>query len=234
MPVKYTWVGLLLMVPALALYQAALWGKIPFGYAKSLAMMVCLVGVIIFLCGLPVMRYAWLPWLYLFFAIPIPGRYYFRMTDPLQRLAASASGFVLELIGGSALAVERVGTVIHPTYRGVDIPPLSVTDACSGMRSTMVLCALGTAVAFVSWRPWWHRVILLAACVPIATFCNFIRVTITCCLHVFIDPKYASGTYHTALGLLVILLATCLFLGLGWILSNLFVEEREPGDAAPA
>ena len=145
------------------------------------------------------------------------------MTDPLQRLAAQVTCAVLGLFPG--LDVERVGTMIHATYRG-QLHALSVSDACSGMRSTMVLCALGTAVAFVSWRPAWQRVILVASCIPIATFCNFIRVTGTCCLHVYVDPKYAGGTYHTALGLLVIMLATTMFLGLGWMLSHLFVAEE--------
>jgi exosortase len=231
-PIRHTWVGLVVMIPALALYQASLWGLLPFGYARPLAMMLCLLGVVVFLCGLPVLRYAWLPWLFLFFAIPIPHRYYFLLTDPLQRLAASATCAALELL--PALEIERLGTMIHATYRG-QVHSLSVSDACSGMRSTMVLCALGTAVAFVAWRPWWQRLILVASCIPIATFCNFVRVTTTSGLHIFVDPKYASGTYHTALGLLVILLATGMFLGLAWILNNLFLEEaagQTPGEEA--
>lgn len=224
-PIRGTWVGLVIMLLGLALYQYSLWGLM-IGYARPVAMMVCLLGVVVFLCGLPVMRYAWLPWLYLFFAIPIPRRYYFFMTDPLQRLAASAACAILELMPG--LDIERMGIMIHPVLNGRPLTPLSVSDACSGMRSTMVLCALGTAVAFMSARPWWQRLLLLASCVPIATFCNAIRVTVTCWLHIYVDPKYAEGTYHTVLGLVVILLATLMFLGLGWLMNNLVVEEREP------
>jgi len=230
-PVRHTWIGLVIMLVGLGLYQYSLWG-LQIGYARPLAMMICLLGVIIFLCGLPVMRYAWLPWLYLFFAIPIPKRYYFLLTDPLQRLAAWVACGVLGLIPN--LRIDRVGIVIHPYLDSEAISPLSVSDACSGMRSTIVLCALGVAVAFMAWRPWWHRVILLGACVPIATFCNAIRVTVTSILHIFVDPKYATGTYHTALGLLVILLATGLFLGIGWILNHLFVEEAEEEPEAGA
>jgi exosortase len=222
-PIKHAWVGLAFMLFGLAMYYASLWDLLGFGYARPVGMMICLLGVIILLCGLPVMRYAWLPWLYLFFALPIPHSLYFKMTDPLQRLAAQVTCGVLGLLPG--LDIERLGTMIHATYRG-QVHALSVSDACSGMRSTMVLCALGTAVAFVSWRPTWQRVILVASCIPIATFCNFIRVTVTCCLHVYVDPKYAGGTYHTALGLVVIMLATTMFLGLGWVLNHLFVTEE--------
>ncbi len=228
-PIRHTWVGLVIMLAGLALYQYSLWG-LRFGYAQPLAMMICLLGVIIFLCGLPVMRYAWLPWLYLFFAIPLPKSVYFRLTDPLQRLAATVACGTLGLLPG--LRLDRIGTTIHPYLKGSSTPlaPLEVTNACSGMRSTMVLCALGVAVAFMAWRPWWHRVILIAACVPIATFCNFLRVTITSILHIYVDPKYATGTYHVALGLLMILLATALFLGIGWVLGNVMIEEPAEED----
>jgi len=226
--IRHTWVGLVILLLGLGIYQYALWG-IQIGYVRPVAMMICLLGVLILLCGLPVMRYAWLPWLYLFFAIPIPQRYYFRLTDPLQRLAATVAVGVLEVF--PQVETERLGTMIHATYAG-HVHELSVSDACSGMRSTMVLCALGTAVAFATARPWWHRVILLASCLPIATFCNAIRVTTTSGLHIFVDPKYATGKYHTALGLVLILLAFGIFLSIGWVLNNLFTEERDEPAAA--
>lgn len=100
------------------------------------------------------------------------------------------------------------------------------------MRSTVTLCALGVAVAFMSDRPRWQRIVLVLSCVPIATFCNFIRVTVTCWLHVFVDPKYASGQYHMMLGLIVILLAFGIFSGLGWVLNQLVVEEPDTDEAA--
>jgi len=37
--------------------------------------------VIIFLCGLPVMRHLWFPWLYLFFAVQLPKGVHFRLTN---------------------------------------------------------------------------------------------------------------------------------------------------------
>lgn len=221
-PIRYAWVGLPLIVLGLGVY---LWGLLglQFGYARFLAMMVTLLGVLILLNGLPVMlRYGWLPWLYLFFAIPIPQRIYFEMTDPLRRLAAIVASTVLSLWPN--LDVERVGSNLEFTY-GSKTGLIGVADACSGMRSTVTLCALGVAVAFMSERPAWQRVVLVVACVPIATFCNFIRVTVTCWLHVFVDPKYAQGQYHMMLGLLVILLAFGIFSGLGWVLNQLFVEE---------
>jgi exosortase len=222
-PVRYTWVGLVLMLAALAGYQYSLWG-LRIGYIRPFSMLVCLLGVIIFLCGLPIVRYVWVPWAYLFFAVPLPKGVYFSLTDPLRRLAAVLATHVLNLFPG--LDIEKLGSTIHYVYRGQS-GALGVADACSGMRSTMTLCALGVAVTFISERPWWQRVIMIGACIPIAIFANFIRVATTSVLHIFVNPKYATGTYHTVLGLVTLLIAFGVFAALGRLLSNLFVEAAE-------
>jgi len=230
-PVRYAWSGIVVLLAGLGMYLWSLSGKLLFAYAEPLSMMITLLGIIVLLCGWPVLRHAWLPWMYLFFAIPIPQRIYFALTDPLRRMAATVAATVLDVLPGVALEVHRVGSNLEYNYRG-STGVIGVADACSGMRSTVTLCALGVAVAFMSDRPRWQRIVLVLSCVPIATFCNFIRVTVTCWLHVFVDPKYASGQYHMMLGLLVILLAFGIFSGLGWVLNQLVVEEPETDAAA--
>lgn len=220
------WLGMVVMCLGLAVYVWSLSGTLPFGYARDLSMMATLLGIIILLCGLRALYYLWLPWAYLFFAIPLPQRIYFSLTDPLRRMAASVATAVVGLYPG--LHIERVGSVIEYVYNGVS-GQLGIVDACSGMRSTITLCAIGVAVACMSERPLWHRLVLVAACVPIATFCNFIRVTITAYLYIFVNPEYATGQYHMMLGLAVILLAFGVFSGVGWMLSNLVVEVEGDG-----
>jgi len=224
-PVRYTWVGLVILLGALVLYQLSFWW-LTFTFLRHGCLLLCLLGIIVFLCGLPVMRHAWVPWLYLFFAVPLPKRLYFELTDPLRRMAATVASGFLGLVTPLDY-IERKGSLIDYMYQGQG-GQIGIADACSGMRSTITLCALGVAVTFLSERPWWQRVIMIASCVPIAVFCNFIRVSITCVLHIFVDPKYATGTYHTALGLVTIMVAFGIFSGLGWVLSNLVVEEQEP------
>ena len=226
-PIKYTWVGLLIMLlGVLAWIWALLAGT--FAYAKPLSMMITLLGVIIFLCGLPVMRHVWVPYLFLFFAIPLPSRIYFEITNPLRRSAASFVTSLLSMVDG--LHIERLGSTIHAVYNG-QFHAIGVADACSGMRSTITMCALGTAVAFIYQRPWWQRLILVASCLPIATFCNFLRVLITCWLFIFVDEKYATGSYHWLLGILMLGVAFSLFTGLGWVMSNLVVEAEDDDES---
>ena len=138
--IRHAWLGLVVMLGGLGTYVWALSGEMPFAFARPVAMMVTLLGVIILLCGLPVLRQVWLPWLYLFFAIPIPQRMYFAMTDPLRRMAATVAATVLGAI--PELGLERVGSNLEYTYRGAT-GVIGVADACSGMRSTVTLCAGG-------------------------------------------------------------------------------------------
>jgi exosortase/archaeosortase family protein len=94
-----------------------------------------------------------------------------------------------------------------------------VAEACSGMRQLTGFLALTTAVAYLSARPWWYRGILIASSIPIAMTANVIRVMITALIMYFWDPTYASGTWHTVEGLLlmglglVILWGECAILG---------------------
>ena len=120
--------------------------------------------------------------------------------------------------------------IIDVTYKGVATESaLNVADACSGMRLLMAFVALGVAMAYLHWRPIWQRLVLLASTIPIAIFCNIVRVTITGFIYILGNPEYAKGIYHDLLGMLMLPLAFCLYGGLAWLMNNLFVDEDEDG-----
>jgi exosortase/archaeosortase family protein len=93
------------------------------------------------------------------------------------------------------------------------------------MRLLMVFLALGVAMAYLHRRVLWQRVVLLACTIPIAVFCNIVRVTVTGFIYILIHPKYAQGIYHEALGLAMLPLAFGLYGFLAWFMSSLFIEE---------
>ena len=200
-----------------------------FGYGKPLIMIATLGATVLFLGGWKVVRYTWLPVCYLFFAVPLPARLYSQITIPMRKLASQVATMLLNLVPD--LQAQAHGVVIDVIYKGQPLEPaLDVAEACSGMRLLMAFLALGVAMAYLHERPIWQRLVLLATTVPIAIFCNVVRVTVTGFIYVLWDPKYAQGIYHDMLGMLMLPLAFCLYGGLAWLMTNLFVEEDEEQD----
>lgn len=195
-----------------------------FAYGQPVLMIASLGSIVLFLGGWRLVRYTWLPVLYLLFAVPLPDRFYRQVTIPMRELAARVATVLLNIVPGLQASAE--GVVINVVYKGVAMEPgLDVAEACSGMRLLMAFLALGVAMAYLHYRPMWQRLVLLASTIPIAILCNVVRVTITGFIYILLDPKYAQGGYHDLLGILMLPLAFGMYGGLAWFMSNLFIEE---------
>jgi exosortase len=198
----------------------------PSGYAyfRSISMLAALGAVVLFLGGWNLVKHTWLPIVFLVFAVPLPRRYYVGLTMPMRRWAAHVAAALLNLV--ESLEATTSGVVIDVIYKGKHLEPgLNVAEACSGMRLLTAFLALGVAMAYLHYRPFWQRIILLVSTVPIAIFCNVVRVTITGFIYVLIHPKYTQGVYHDMLGIAMLPLAFGLYGLLAWFMSRLFIEE---------
>jgi exosortase len=181
-------------------------------------------SIVLFIGGWELVKYTWLPIVFLVFAMPLPERIYTDMTIPMRKLAAAVAVQFLNLVSG--LEANASGVIIDVVYKGVKLEPaLDIAEACSGMRLLMAFFALGVAMAYLHYRPIWQRLVLLASTVPIAIFCNVVRVTITGFIYILWDPMYAQGIYHDMLGLLMLPLAFGLYGLLAWFMSDLFIDE---------
>lgn len=221
-------VGLPLILFFLALYPVNV-VMLKFMYGKPLIMIALLGSVVLFLGGWKMLKYTWLPVGYLFFAVPLPGRLYFQLTNPMRQLASQIAAVILSLY--PQLEATAKGSIIDVVYQGSKMEPgLDVADACSGMRLVMAFVALGVAMAYLHWRPIWQRLILLASTLPIAIVCNIVRVTITGFIYILGNPKYAQGIYHDMLGMLMLPLAFILYWGLAALMENLFIDEDEQAE----
>jgi len=69
--------------------------------------------------------------------------------------------------------------------------------------------------------------------VPIAIAVNVLRVTVTGLLFL-VNPELAQGSFHTLIGMLMLIPALLAYMLLGWVLDHIFIEDEssEP-DAAP-
>jgi exosortase len=221
-----SYLGLVFLICVLSFYFLNILSPSGYAYFRPVSMIAALGAIVLFLGGWGLVRYTWLPISFLIFAVPLPRRYYVSLTTPMRQLAATVATALLNLVSG--IEATASGVVIDVVYRGQRLdPPLDVAEACSGMRLLMAFLALGVAMAYLHYRPIWQRLILLGTTIPIAIFCNIIRVTVTGFIYVLIHPKYTQGVYHDALGMAMLPLAFGLYGFLAWFMSSLFVEESE-------
>lgn len=215
--------GLLILVGALAAYAFFL-AVLPYGYPRPLSLVLAIFGLVLYLGGPGVIRVAWLPIFFLALAIPIPDSIYVRLTMPLRMITTRAATVILSAIPG--LELEPQGVIIDYAFRGY-AGQLNVEEACAGMRLMMAFVTLGVAAAWLGERPLWQRIVMLAACVPIAVLCNVVRVAVTGTFTVYQWTDLAQGTPHELVGLAMLPLALGLFSIAGWVLRRLVVEAPE-------
>jgi len=195
------------------------------GYLKSLLIIPVIGSAILLSAGWKALKFSWLPVCYLVFAFPIPDRIYKALTIPMRQWAAGIATVFLNFV--KDMDASSTGVIINVMYKGRALdPPLDVAEACSGMRLLMAFLALGVAMAYIHYRPIWQRIVLLCSTIPIAIFCNVVRVTTTGFIYILIAPKYAQGAYHDALGLFMLPLALMLYYLLAWLMENIFTDEE--------
>jgi len=200
-------------------------------WISQLSMVGMLFGLVLYLGGPGVVRVTWLPIVFLVFAMPVPSNLYARMALPLQNLAASGAVLILRVLGVDISSASSMLSLISRS--GVE-RKLTVAEACSGMRLLMAFLALGVAMAYLDDKPIWQRLILVLAAVPIAIFCNVIRVAITCWTYYIDEEEFGQRFMHTFTGMLMLIPAFGLLWVLAWVLRHLVVEEaeEEPPQAA--
>jgi len=165
-----------------------------FGYPGQVTFLVVTAGVILLLLGWPMLKALWVPVLFLGLMIPWNFKYYEGVALPLQNLGAAATGKILELIGYTRLPEALSAMTAAQAYQYLTLygkalflkgnavyllsGPLTVAEACSGLHLLFAFVALGVMTAFIYKRATWERVLIMASSIPIAVFCNVIRVTL--------------------------------------------------------
>ena len=182
-----------------------------------------LIGMVLTICGWRFTAVVWFPLLFMVFSIRISGQLYTRLQTISQLAAAQASAVLLNIMRVTA---NLDGVVINMLTRTQREVPLTVAEACSGMRILMAFAALGSLLAYTIRRPWWHRIILVIAILPIAVVANILRITAMGLLYYFDHDSWAEGLAHTLEGLLMLPIAFGLFWLLHKLLSSLIIEDK--------
>jgi exosortase len=192
---------------------------VPVGVVGDLSFLIGLAGLCALLAGVAALKRYWFALAFLVFMVPLPIALYTRIAAPLQLQVSRAASAMLNSFGVPVLCEGNTMTLPGEVR-------MFVAEACSGMRQLTGFLALTTAVAFLVRRSAWQRLILVASSFPIAMLANVVRVVLTGFIMYRVDPRYASGMFHTLEGLLMMGFGLGLLAAECWCL-NLFAPRRQ-------
>ncbi len=210
-----TRLGGTMLVGALAVRLVTI--PLPIPFLADLAFLVGLAGLVTMLLGRAALRRYWFAFFFLVFMVPLPIALYSRIASPLQLLASRVASTVMNSTGVPVLCEGNRMTLPG----GVQ---MFVAEACSGMRQLTGFLALTTAVAWLVGRPGWYRTVIVISALPIALSANIARVILTGYIMHFLNPEYASGTFHTIEGLLMMSFGLLILQGECWLLDRIGQE----------
>lgn len=219
-------IGTLLLGLAISVYGISP-GKNDF--LKDVGMVVALFGAVLTIGGWGIMRIAWFPIAFLLCALPWPGLFYSYVATPMQLLAAHVGVGVMQVCGVEA--VTEGTKMIITDANGVE-RPLNVAEACAGLKSLMTFVSLGAAIAFLSSKPLWQKLIITFSAVPIAIACNVMRVSGQGLLDRYVSHEWSTGFAHQFAGIVMLIPGFIMIMGVAWLLDILFIEEVDESETA--
>jgi exosortase len=190
-----------------------------FDWFSAASLLPVLAGVALAVGGGRALAWSWPAIAFLAFMLPLPYRLEHALSHPLQRLATTASTYILQTIGLPAIAEGN--TILLEEMR------IGVVEACNGLGMLMTFFAMTAAVAMLMRGPVLDRVVVVCSAVPIALIANVLRIVITGLTGVAFGAEIADRVFHDLAGWIMMPLA----LGMLWIemkiMARLLVEADE-------
>ena len=215
-----SWWGLAFFGLWAAMRMAAVYFN--YGTVSELSIIPFFAGVALLVGGWQALRWAWPAIVFLFFMVPLPGAIQGLASQWLQTKATRLSVFVVQTFGIPAVAE---GNVIRLTEH-----PLEVARACSGLRMMMLFFAICVGAAFVSRRPLWERLLMVASAAPIAVAANVSRIVITAIVYEIagrwpsvVNIETAGEIVHDWAGYIMMPIGLLLLLAEMYLLSKLLI-----------
>ncbi len=178
------------------------------------SLLLILPGVLLILGGVPSLRAAWFPIVFLIFLIPLPEFVIDTLTSPLKRYVSELAETILYHLG---YPVARTGVTIT-----IGQYELLVAGACSGLNSMFSLSALGFLYLYLVRRPSvLHNILIIAALLPIAFVSNVVRVVILILITNYFGDAAGQGFAHGFAGMLLFIVALSITFGFDLLLARL-------------
>lgn len=180
---------------------------------KQYGFLVTVWGLALVLVGGRAFRVAAPSLAYLLFMVPLPALLYLGLSAKLQLVSSALGVAVIRALG---ISVFLEGNIIDlGSYR------LQVVEACSGLRYLFPLLSFGYLCGLLYKGPAWHKLVLLAATVPITIVVNSVRIGITGALVEYGGIAMAEGFLHFFEGWIIFFLALALLFALMALLARL-------------
>ena len=217
------WKGLILFGLGLAMYAGGM--QLNSTMVMGYAMVIELLGLVWFFVGTNMIKFLFIPILYLGFAIKFSYLYTY-ISMFLKKTAATVGALVVNITGLPwDIEADSLGAVLKIYHQGLMIqPPLNVAEACSGMRSLMAITAISVALAFLDWRPWYSRACIIIAALPLAIASNVVRLSVSGLLYPF-NPELTHGDPHQLTGMLTLIPALLLLILITKICDRLWTSK---------
>jgi exosortase D (VPLPA-CTERM-specific) len=197
-----SWMGPALIVLAALMHIV---GKLSALFVLSqLSFIVILIGLVLGFGGYSLLRAAFVPIIFLIFAIPLPYFLDAALSFRLQIISSQLGVFFIRLLH---IPVYLEGNVIDlGNYR------LQVVEACSGLRYLYPLMSLGFLAAYLFQAPLWQRALIFASTIPITILMNSLRIGLVGILSDFWGPQDADGLLHMFEGWIIFVGCTLLLI----------------------
>jgi exosortase len=134
---------------------------------SALALIVVLWGLVLTFAGRRAARTLAFPFIFSALAIPLP--WVERFSPPLEAFVARWATVCVRAIG---VAASNIGSQVQLASQA-----FTVGAPCSGLRSIVALLTLTVLFIYIVRGPWWGKVTLLVAALPIAILSNLLRVS---------------------------------------------------------
>ncbi len=184
-----------------------------YGSAERFSIVLSIAALVLLLFGWRFFRKVATVLLFLCLMLPWPNRVQAAVALPLQRWATSSSVFCLEMLG---YPVVQEGNIIH-----VGRVTVAVAEACNGLRMITAFFVISGLVVFLVKREWWEKLIILASSLPIALFCNSVRLTLTAVAFTVLNGEYWEKIFHNFGGYAMMPLALVAVVAELWLLTTL-------------
>ncbi len=225
--------GSLVGLPVLILAFLLFWvgykvENIAVGYAS---IQILLLGIILWVGGLPLLRILFFPWAFLVFMWPL-GFLDSIIAFPLRMLMSNAAVGLLQMLG---IDVVRNGTGIlsaPDTLLGLPAGKkfaVDVADPCSGIRSLFALMMVSALYAHFTLKVTWQKWVLFLCSAPLAIMGNLARIVMLTIGTIAFGAEFAIGKnaltdpswFHMGAGYLVFIVALGGMVGIGTILQGI-------------